>query len=99
MDTAAQAAHMLWIDQPVGVGFSYADPPAGAAAGAPPVIDRNEWDVRDDMYEFLQLFLVTHPRMAQRPFLMAGESYAGAAPGAANAANAVCVCVCVCVLC
>ena len=41
-----EAAHMLWIDQPVGVGFSYADP----ADDGEVIIDRNEWELRDDMY-------------------------------------------------
>ena len=71
-----ELANMLWIDQPVGVGFSYAYPAFDDATGAR-VQDLNEFDVQEDMYEFLQAFVQLHKQFDAVPLYLAGESYAG----------------------
>jgi cathepsin A (carboxypeptidase C) len=65
-----RAAHIIWIDQPVGVGYSYQDDKAAPAVG-------NEEEVSFDVDKFLQLFLADHPELVNNPFYLAGESYAG----------------------
>jgi len=69
-------AHMLYVDQPVGVGFSYATNSAQ--------IDRDEQQVAADMVEALRDFFENkHPEMKQlksgqkRAFYIFGESFAG----------------------
>jgi len=63
------AANIMWVDQPVGTGWSYADNPADYV--------RNETQVASDMYIFIQNFLALHPKYASLPFYLFGESYAG----------------------
>ncbi len=75
-------ANLLFVDQPVGTGFSYADD----------IFDvcilfiftyqdlqyvHNENEVANEMYEFLQVFLKRYPQYVGRPFFITGESYAG----------------------
>lgn len=60
---------MIFVDQPVGTGLSYADPgvelPTTSSVGA------------KDLYIFLQIFLTeVFPERRQVPFHIAGESYA-----------------------
>jgi serine carboxypeptidase-like clade 4 len=59
----------LWIDQPVGSGFSYSDE----------ILDGvlNETDMKENMYDFLQGFLQTNPKYANSEFMIIGESYGG----------------------
>eukprot|EP00051_Salpingoeca_urceolata_P003471 m.58082 g.58082 ORF g.58082 m.58082 type:complete len:441 (-) comp12822_c0_seq1:58-1380(-) len=59
-------ATVLWIDQPVGTGFSH---------GAPPIF--NEAGMAKDMWEFLQGFFAKYPKYQKLPFHVVGESYAG----------------------
>lgn len=63
-----EAAHVLWLDQPAGVGFSYGEDN-----------DKNEDMVAEDAYYFLQAFFQTYPQYARKdPFLyIVGESYGG----------------------
>uniref|UniRef100_A0A7S0C631 Carboxypeptidase n=1 Tax=Proboscia inermis TaxID=420281 RepID=A0A7S0C631_9STRA len=61
-----QTAHMLLLDQPAGVGYSY-----GAKN------DNNEEMVGEDAYYFLQSFIQTHPEYASNPLFIVGESYGG----------------------
>lgn len=61
-----EAAHVLWLDQPAGVGFSY-----GAET------DTGEEMVSEDAYYFLQAFFQTHPEYVNSPLYIIGESYAG----------------------
>jgi len=61
-----ETAHMLWLDQPAGVGYSY-----GAKN------DNNEEMVGEDAYYFLQSFIQTHPEYASNPLFIVGESYGG----------------------
>eukprot|EP00056_Hartaetosiga_gracilis_P004087 m.71217 g.71217 ORF g.71217 m.71217 type:complete len:436 (-) comp11701_c0_seq7:784-2091(-) len=59
-------ATVLWIDQPVGTGFSYGDPP---------VVD--EAQVANDVWNFLVGFFKKYPKYSNLPFIVTGESYAG----------------------
>jgi carboxypeptidase C (cathepsin A) len=63
-----EAAHVLWLDQPAGVGFSYGEEN-----------DSNEAMISEDAYYFLQAFFQTYPEYARKdPFLfIVGESYGG----------------------
>jgi Serine carboxypeptidase len=61
-----EAAHVLWLDQPAGVGYSY-----GSAD------DSDEEMVAEDAYWFLQAFFKTYPEYAFNPLYIIGESYAG----------------------
>lgn len=61
-----EAAHVLWLDQPAGVGFSYGTE-----------TDTNEKMVSEDAYYFLQAFFQTYPEYQESPLFIVGESYAG----------------------
>jgi len=61
-----EAAHVLWLDQPAGVGFSY-----GAEN------DDGETMVSEDAFYFFQAFFQSHPEYANSPLYIFGESYAG----------------------
>mmetsp|Transcript_20642 Transcript_20642/g.30339 ORF Transcript_20642/g.30339 Transcript_20642/m.30339 type:complete len:557 (+) Transcript_20642:44-1714(+) len=61
-----EKAHVLWLDQPAGVGFSYGKENDG-----------NEDMVGEDAYYFLQSFVKTHPEYAKNPLFVTGESYGG----------------------
>lgn len=62
-------ANVIWIDQPVGSGYSYAD------AG-----DSGPWseaEIADNVFQFLQGFLSQYPKYSKQDFFVTGESYAG----------------------
>jgi len=59
-------ANIMWIDQPAGVGFSYGTKN-----------DKDEADVAEDMYQFLQEFFTAHPEYVDNAFFVFGESYGG----------------------
>jgi len=61
-------ANLLFIDQPLGTGFSSVDPNH-------PVQDEDT--VASDIYEFLMKFIQTYPEFKGRDFYIFGESYAG----------------------
>ena len=61
-----EAAHVLWLDQPAGVGFSYGEEK-----------DFDEDMIGEDAYYFLQSFYKTHPEYSQNPLFVVGESYGG----------------------
>jgi cathepsin A (carboxypeptidase C) len=61
-----EAGHVLWLDQPAGVGFSYGKE-----------TDTNEEMIGEDAYYFLQAFFQTYPEYQQNPLYITGESYAG----------------------
>lgn len=68
-------SNILFLDQPVNVGYSYSDDGSkvdrSAAAG-------------EDVYAFFQLFFSRFPEYSEAPFHMAAESYGGTyAPNAA----------------
>ncbi|KAH7951187.1 hypothetical protein HPB52_006244 [Rhipicephalus sanguineus] len=60
---------MLYVDQPVGTGFSFTEDEAGYA--------RNQTDVGRDMLEFLQQFFTLFGELAENGLYLSGESYAG----------------------
>ncbi|KEG15519.1 putative serine carboxypeptidase (CBP1), putative,serine peptidase, Clan SC, Family S10 [Trypanosoma grayi] len=61
-------AYVIYIDQPAGVGFSYAN-----ASDA----DKNEEEVSNDMYNFVQAFFGAHKELRNNDFFVVGESYGG----------------------
>lgn len=61
-------ANLLFLDQPVNVGYSYSD-------GSDEV--SNSHVAAEDVYAFLQLFLQKFDQYADLPFHISGESYAG----------------------
>ncbi|GJE97829.1 serine carboxypeptidase [Phanerochaete sordida] len=70
-------SNMIFLDQPVNVGYSYSDDGSH--------VD-NTLDSAEDVYAFLQLFLKRHPQYAAAPFHLAAESYGGTyAPHMASA--------------
>lgn len=60
---------MLYIDNPVGVGFSFTNGDAGFV--------RDEDDVAKDLYSFLEQFFTVFYQFKSRPFYIAAESYGG----------------------
>lgn len=61
-------ANMLYVDQPVGTGFSKAK-----------ITDyvKNETEIAEDFYLFMTKFVETYPEFKGRPLYITGESYAG----------------------
>ncbi|KAJ4459680.1 putative Venom serine carboxypeptidase [Paratrimastix pyriformis] len=62
-------AHVLYIDQPAGTGFSYTDSNDGFAK----TLD----DVANDIHTFITLFLKRYPQYAKLDLYVCGESYGG----------------------
>ncbi|XP_006824615.1 putative serine carboxypeptidase CPVL [Saccoglossus kowalevskii] len=60
---------MLYIDNPVGTGFSFTDNDSGYA--------RNETDVANDLYSALTQFFQIYYEYQDNEFYATGESYAG----------------------
>ncbi|KAJ7223041.1 carboxypeptidase C [Mycena pura] len=70
-------ANVIFLDQPVNVGFSYAED--GTTVNNSPLAGK-------DVYAFLELFLSRFPEYAEQAFHISGESYAGTyLPNIANA--------------
>ncbi|KAG1654105.1 putative serine carboxypeptidase CPVL [Nymphon striatum] len=65
----AKKYNLLFIDNPVGTGFSFTKSDKGYA--------QNENDVSKDLYEALQQFLTLFPNIRDNDFYVTGESYAG----------------------
>ena len=61
-------ANIIFLDQPVGVGYSYSSD--GSSVNTSPVAGL-------DVYAFLELFVNRFPKYAQLPFHIAAESYGG----------------------
>ncbi|MCO5551712.1 hypothetical protein L7F22_005216 [Adiantum nelumboides] len=64
-----KAASIIFVDQPIGTGFSYSSDARD--------IPHDERGVSEDMYQFLQAFFEAHPEFATNDFFITGESYAG----------------------
>lgn len=60
------AANMFFLDQPIGVGFSYSDNPEHHANGT--------FAASEDIYVFMQLWYQNFPDTRSLPFSIAGES-------------------------
>lgn len=61
-------ASVIWLDQPAGTGFSYADQSG---------YDTNSSQAGYDIYRFLQAFYKAHPQMLGAELFIAVESYGG----------------------
>jgi len=61
-----ETAHVIYLDQPAGVGFSYGKEN-----------DYNEEMISEDAYYFLQGFYKEHPEYNKNPLFVVGESYGG----------------------
>lgn len=76
--TWSSKAHIIYVDNPVGTGFSFTEDDRGYA--------RNQEDVGRDMLEFLNQFFTLFPHLQRNDFYVFGESYGGKyAPGVAYA--------------
>ncbi|XP_064080848.1 probable serine carboxypeptidase CPVL isoform X2 [Macrobrachium nipponense] len=64
-----QTHNVIYIDNPVGTGFSFTDDDNGYA--------RNETDVGRDLYTAIVQFLTLFPELQKNDFYVTGESYAG----------------------
>lgn len=64
-----KASNILFVDQPVGTGFSYTKNESA--------IPHDETGVSNDLYDFLQAFFKQHSQFAKNDFYITGESYAG----------------------
>eukprot|EP01112_Ceratiomyxa_fruticulosa_P024067 TRINITY_DN954_c0_g1_i1.p1 TRINITY_DN954_c0_g1~~TRINITY_DN954_c0_g1_i1.p1 ORF type:complete len:446 (+),score=64.93 TRINITY_DN954_c0_g1_i1:218-1555(+) len=62
-------ANIIFIDQPVGTGFSYVDENSEYV--------HNENQVANDLYQFITQFFTQFPQYQNLPFYISGESYAG----------------------
>ncbi|XP_055826583.1 serine carboxypeptidase-like 3 [Solanum dulcamara] len=62
-------ASILFLEQPLNTGFSYATTSMG----------HNYTDLQacDQVYEFLRKWFIYHPRFISNPFYVSGDSYAG----------------------
>lgn len=59
-------ASVIFLDQPVNVGYSYSDSQVSSTAAA-----------GKDVYAFLTMFFDTFPEYGKQDFHISGESYAG----------------------
>ncbi|PAV90047.1 hypothetical protein WR25_07667 [Diploscapter pachys] len=64
-----QVADMVYVDNPVGAGFSYVD--------ANSALTKNITDIGNDLLAWLRQFLVVHSEYRSRPFYIFCESYGG----------------------
>ncbi|XP_038696573.1 serine carboxypeptidase-like [Tripterygium wilfordii] len=64
-----QVSNILFVDQPIGTGFSYTPDNSN--------IRRNLIDVTNDLYNFLQEFFKKHHQFKDNEFFITGESHAG----------------------
>ena len=62
----SKKANMIYIDNPVGAGFSYSDR-----------LPSTEEEVENNLYEFLVQWFTLFPQFQSNPFYPFGESYAG----------------------
>ncbi|KAK4279627.1 hypothetical protein QN277_011375 [Acacia crassicarpa] len=64
-----KVSNLLYVDQPIGTGFSYSTDMRD--------IRHDEKGVSNDLYDFLQAFFTEHPQFQGNDFYITGESYAG----------------------
>ncbi|XP_047312942.1 serine carboxypeptidase-like 48 [Impatiens glandulifera] len=64
-----QVSNLIYVDQPIGTGFSYSSDNSDF---------RNDQEgVSNDLYDFLQAFFAEHPQYLRNDFYITGESYVG----------------------
>eukprot|EP01052_Picozoa_sp_SAG31_P021707 SAG31_NODE_1692_length_7512_cov_4.735465_2_plen_101_part_00 len=68
--TWAKVANMLYIEAPIGVGFSYSDDPEEYAAC-------NDDNTAEDNMHAVEQFFKLFPEYSKNSFYITGESYAG----------------------
>lgn len=61
--------HLIYIDNPVGTGFSFTGNDSGYA--------KTEEDVAANLYETMRQFYLLFPHLKSHPLYLSGESYAG----------------------
>ncbi|KAF3325422.1 serine carboxypeptidase-like 3 [Carex littledalei] len=64
-----QNASIIFLDSPLGAGFSYSSNPKGYEVG--------ETVASSQIHKFLMQWVVDHPHYLAHPFYVAGDSYAG----------------------
>ncbi|CAA0815034.1 Serine carboxypeptidase-like 48 [Striga hermonthica] len=64
-----KVSNLIYVDQPVGTGFSYTSDEDD--------IRHDEEGVSNDLYDFLQAFFKAHSELIGNDFYITGESYAG----------------------
>jgi serine carboxypeptidase 1 len=67
--TWVQAANVLFLDQPVGTGWSYVDDTS--------LLTRNNSEIAQDVLTLLTNFFAAYPAFATAPFFIFSESYGG----------------------
>ncbi|GIX94956.1 probable serine carboxypeptidase CPVL [Caerostris extrusa] len=65
----AENFQIIYVDNPVGTGFSFTEDSKGYV--------RNQEEMAEDMYEFLQQFFTLFSEYQNNDFYITGESYAG----------------------
>ncbi|KAH7689847.1 Peptidase S10 serine carboxypeptidase protein [Dioscorea alata] len=64
-----KVSNMIFLDSPVGTGFSFSNTPEGYVDGDITSSSR--------VYEFLRKWFIDHPQFLSNPLYVAGDSYAG----------------------
>jgi cathepsin A (carboxypeptidase C) len=65
-----ETSNMFFLDQPIGVGFSY-------DSGTPPGHANGTLAAAEDIYAFMQLWYQQFPKSQEQSFSISGESYGG----------------------
>ncbi|OVA10688.1 Peptidase S10 [Macleaya cordata] len=64
-----KAASIIFLDQPVGTGFSYSKSSEGWMTG--------DLKSTEQVYQFLRKWLINHPELLRNPVYVGGDSYSG----------------------
>lgn len=64
-----KAASIIFLDFPVGTGFSYARTPAA--------LQSSDLQASDHAYQFLHKWFIDHPEFLRNPLYVGGDSYSG----------------------
>nr|GLL18295.1 serine carboxypeptidase-like 17 isoform X1 [Ipomoea trifida] len=65
----SKVASIIFLDSPVGTGFSYAKTPSA--------LQSSDMQTCHETYEFVRKWLNDHPEFISNPFYVAGDSYSG----------------------